>query len=154
MKYGFIDTHRHEFLVRTMCRVLEVTESGYYQWRRRPESDRSRENQALLEEIRTIHKKSRGNYGSPKIHRTLRRQGRDVNHKRVERLMQEDGLRAKRARKFRATTNSKHSLPVAENTLDRQFHVDAPNKVWAGDITYIQTDEGWLYVAVFCERAR
>jgi putative transposase len=151
VKYGFIGTHRHEFSVRTMCRVLEVTESGYYQWLRRPESDLLRENRALLDEIRTIHKMSRGNYGSPKIHRALKRQGREVNHKRVERLMREDGLRAKRARKFKATTNSKHSLPVAENMLDRQFSVSAPNKVWAGDITYIQTDEGWLYVAVFID---
>ena len=105
----------------------------------------------MLQEIRQVHEQSRRNYGSPKVCQTLRANGEACNHKRVERLMRENGIRAKRARKFKATTNSKHNQPVAENVLARQFTVEEPNKVWCGDITYIWTDEGWVYLAVFLD---
>lgn len=105
----------------------------------------------MLAKIREIHEQSRKLYGSPKVYQKLRQQGEQVNHKRVERLMKEHGVRARRVKKFRATTNSKHTLPVAENLLNRQFQQTAPGRAWAGDITYIWTDEGWLYVAVFID---
>jgi transposase InsO family protein len=134
-----------------MLRVLSLNPSGYYRWRSRKPSTRAKENERLVGEIRAIHAKSRGNYGSPKVYRCLRRESETVNHKRVERLMREHDIRAKRVRKFRATTTSRHSLPVAENVLERNFSVGAPDEVWTSDITYIWTDEGWLYLTVFLD---
>jgi putative transposase len=151
VKYGFVEEHRHEFSVRAMCRVLEVSPSRYYRWRRQPQSAREKENERLLGKIRAIHEESRRNYGSPKVYQKLRQQGEQVNHKRVEQLMKEHQIRAKRARKFKATTNSKHAHPVAENLLNREFQQAAPDRAWAGDITYVWTAEGWLYLAVFID---
>lgn len=131
-----------------MCEVLKVSKSGYYAWLRRPESKRKAEDKALSEVIKEIHKDSKGEYGSPKIHEELRRRGTRCGRKRVARLMRKDGLKAKTIRKFKATTNSDHNLPVAENLLNRDFTPDAPNKAWVADITYIWTNEGWLYLAV------
>lgn len=137
-----------EFPVSVMCEVLKVSKSGYYAWLRRPESKRRAEDKALSELIKEIHKDSKGEYGSPKIHGELRRRGTNCGRKRVARLMRKDGLKAKTIRKFKATTNSDHNLPVAENLLNRDFTPDAPNKAWVADITYIWTNEGWLYLAV------
>lgn len=137
-----------EFPVSVMCEVLKVSKSGYYAWLRRPESKRKAEDKALSELIKEIHKDSKGEYGSPKIHGELRRRGTRCGRKRVARLMRKDGLKAKTVRKFKATTNSDHNLPVAENLLNRDFTPDAPNKAWVADITYIWTNEGWLYLAV------
>jgi putative transposase len=134
-----------------MCRVLEVSASGYYAWRSRPQSERARYNDQLIGKIRLIHRQSRQNYGSPKVYRRLRQDGEECNHKRVERLMRENSLRAKRVKKFKVTTDSRHSEPVADNLLDRAFKVSGPDKVWVSDITYIWTDEGWLYLAVFLD---
>ncbi len=134
-----------------MCRVLEVNPSGYYAWRGRKPPARDRENDRLRERITAIHSESRATYGSPKVVQKLRREGEQVNHKRVERLMREQGLIAKRVKKFRRTTSSRHSLPVAENVLARNFSVARPNEVWTSDITYIWTDEGWLYLVVFLD---
>ena len=134
-----------------MCRVLEVSASGYYGWRNRQQSERARYNDRLLEKIRLIHRESRNNYGSPKIYQRLRQQGEACNHKRVERLMREKGIRARRVKKFKVTTDSRHSQPVADNILARGFKVSEPNKVWVSDITYVWTDEGWLYLAVFLD---
>jgi transposase InsO family protein len=151
VRYGFIDEHRDEFNVLTMCRVLEVSPSGSDRFRDRPPSQREKENERLLEKMRAIHEESRKNYGSPKVHRKLRQSGEQCKHKRVEKLMKENGIRAKRARKFRATTNSNHSDPVAGKVLERRFTVSQADEVWCGDITYIWTDEGWLYLAVFID---
>ena len=134
-----------------MCRVLEVNPSGYYAWRRRKPSARAAENARLLERIKAMHAESRGNYGSAKLYRCLRHDGERVNHKRVARLMKENAICAKRARKFKRTTDSRHRLPVAENVLERKFEVARPNEVWTSDITYIWTDEGWLYLTVFLD---
>jgi putative transposase len=134
-----------------MCRVLEVNPSGYYAWRGHKPSARDRENDRLREQITAIHSESRATYGSPKVYQKLRREGIQVNHKRVERLMRENGLRAKRVKKFRATTDSRHLLPVAENVLARNFSVARPDEVWTTDITYVWTDEGWLYLVVFLD---
>ncbi len=131
-----------------MCLVFKVSRSGYYAWLRRPESQRKIEDKVLSEVIKEIHKESRGEYGSPKIHQELRRRGIRCGRKRVARLMRKDGLKAKTIRKFKATTNSKHDLPVAANLLNRDFSPVEPNKAWVADITYIWTTEGWLYLAV------
>ncbi len=134
-----------------MCRVFEVNPSGYYRWRRRKPSARAQENERLLAKIKAVHKESRRTYGSPKVYRQLRREGEPVNHKRVERLMRENELTAKRVKKLRRTTDSSHSLPVAENVLERNFSVARPDEVWTSDITYLWTDEGWLYLVVFLD---
>lgn len=130
-----------------MCRVLKVSRSGYYAWRGRPESERDMENRRLVDRIRIVHKKSRKTYGSLRVHSQLVLDGERCSRGRVERLMSANGIRAKGRRKFVATTDSKHDLPVAENVLGRDFSVAEPDRVWVSDITYIPTDEGWLYLA-------
>ena len=130
-----------------MCRVLQVSTSGYYDWRRRP-APSIQDDERLLVEIKAIHAASKRRYGSPRVHRALRDRGIRCGEKRVARLMQEHGIRARRMRRFKATTDSKHTLPVAENVLERQFEVKLPNARWAADITYIWTRQGWLYLAV------
>jgi len=147
MRYAFVAAHVVQFSLSLMCRTLRVSRSGYYAWRKRPASGRSIRNHLLLERIQAIHKKSRKTYGSPRIHRQLVIEGERCGRGRVERLMSANGIRAKQKRKFVATTDSKHDLPVAENILQREFHVEEPNRVWLSDITYIPTDEGWLYLA-------
>lgn len=118
--------------------MLGVSRSGYYAWDKRPETQRTKENKALLQKIKVIHEKSRKVYGSAKITRILNKEKNEsINHKRVERIMKLNGLKSKVAKKFKATTNSKHSLPVAENILNRDFIVDKPNKKMVSDITYL-----------------
>jgi len=134
-----------------MCRVLEGGASGYYDWRGRKPAARVGENERLIEKIKAAHAGSRSTYGSPKVNRLLRRDGEVVNHKRVGRLMREAGIRAKRARKYKRTTDSRHSLPVAENVLARKFTAACPDEVWTSDITYVWTLEGWLYLVVFLD---
>lgn len=131
-----------------MCRLLGVSPSGYYAWRGRPPAARTVEDQRLTREIQVIFAANRELYGSPRVHAELRAQGTCIGRKRVERLMRAKGLQARTERAFRRTTDSTHDLPVAANRLDRQFRVDAPDHVWATDITYIPTGEGWLYLAV------
>lgn len=131
-----------------MCRVMNVSTSGYYAWRSRPESRRSRENRRLAVEIRAIHAESRQTYGSPRVYAELRARGVQCSRGRVERLMRQSGIRARQAKRFRATTDSQHHLPVAENVLDRNFGATDTNRKWAADITYVWTREGWLYLAV------
>jgi putative transposase len=147
MKYKFIEAHREEFAVKLMCRVLKVSRSGYYDWRKRKPSAQDRANAKLLEAIRRIFKRSRKTYGSPRIHAELKAQGKTCGKNRVARLMRKHGIRARRPRRRVRTTNSKHSWPVAPNLLDRQFAAAAPNRKWVADLSYIDTDEGWLYLA-------
>lgn len=134
-----------------MCQVLRVSRSGYYTWLSRPESDRSKSSSRLLSEIRIVHKRNRRRYGSPRITAELKESGLVCGENRVARLMRLNGICAKRRRKYRVTTDSKHNLPVAPNLLDRQFTVDRPNAVWVSDITYIRTSEGWLYLAAIVD---
>jgi transposase InsO family protein len=149
VKYRAIRDHADRFDIRLMCRALQVSPAGFYAWRARPESQRSRANRALLMEIRAIHVQSRCTYGSPSVWDELcNKRGQHVGENRVARLMRVNGIRAKTVKKWKATTDSAHRLPVAANTLDRQFAVTSPNRVWAGDITYVWTAEGWLYLAV------
>ena len=148
MRYRAIQSHTGRFPVTLMCRTLAVSSSGYYAWAARPESRRSAENRRLVTEIRVIHAESRATYGSPRVHATLTARGQRVGANRVARLMRASHLRAKTVKRWRATTDSSHTLPVAANTLNRQFTIEHPNRVWAGDMTYIWTAEGWLYLAV------
>jgi transposase InsO family protein len=140
--------HQAEFPVAVMCSVFQVSRSGYYAWSKRPESSRSKENRALSQEIAEIHRESDGIYGSPKIHGELQRRGKRYGKNRIVRLMRKDGLYSKTKRKFRLTTDSNHSQPVAPNLLNREFNPTGPNQAWTCDITYIWTAEGWLYLAV------
>jgi putative transposase len=139
--------HRREFPVNAMCRVLEAPRSGFYAWMKSPESKRRREDRRLLVKIRELHQQSDRSYGSPRLTEALRSGGEVCNHKRIERLMTAHGIRSVHRRKYRVTTDSSHSMPVAENLLDRQFTATEPNQKWVADITYVSTDEGWLYLA-------
>lgn len=149
MRFRIIEDCRDDYPVRVLCNALGVSPSGYYAWRTRPESLRKAANRQLLDDIRRLHADHQERYGAPRIHAALRAQGRTVSRGRVERLMHRHGLRARRPRAFRVcTTDSNHALPIAPNLLDRNFAPAAPNQVWLTDITYVPTDEGWLYVAV------
>lgn len=130
-----------------MCQVLEVSRSGYYAWLRRPKSNRKQLNEELVEKIKKVFNQSRQTYGSPRITYALKNQGISCSKNRVARLMKENNIKPKTKRKFKATTNSKHNYPVADNILNRNFNPTAPNQAWVADITYIPTDEGWLYLA-------
>jgi putative transposase len=152
MRFRFIEDHRKVFLVRVMCSVLRVSASGYYAWRGRPESARAQANKTLVEDIRRVHAGSRRRYGSPRVHASLRAEGKRVGCNRVARLMHEHGIQAHRRRPFRKTTDSNHAFPPAPNLLDRQFaSAVAPNQVWLADMTYIATGEGWLYLAAILD---
>lgn len=131
-----------------MCRVLEVSLSGYYAWRGRGDSQRSQDNRVLVTQIQQVHQASRQTYGSPRIHAALRQQGLRCNHKRVERLMRMHGLRGiQRGRHHPVTTKANPHYPVAANLLQRDFTATAPNQKWVADITYLATEEGFLYLA-------
>jgi transposase InsO family protein len=134
-----------------MCTLLNVSRSGFYAWLSRPESRRSIENRALEDKIRVLHAASHDIYGSPKIHRDLTDDGVRCGKNRVARIMREAGIRSRAKKKFKATTNSRHHLPVAPNLLNQKFTVDAPDRTWVGDITYIHTQQGWLYLAVLLD---
>ena len=151
MKFAFILARAVAFPVALMCRLLGVSTSGFYAWRDRPESGRSRDDARLAVDIAATHKRSRGRYGSPRVHAELRAQGVRVGRKRVERLMREQGLCARPRRRFCKTTDSLHGDPIAPNLLKRDFEASAPNQVWVTDVTYVPTHEGWLYLAVILD---
>ncbi|PZO61718.1 MAG: IS3 family transposase [Pseudoxanthomonas suwonensis] len=154
MRFHFIAAHADTWPIRTACRVLGVSVSGYYAWRARPESARTVANRQILADIRRLHASHHGRYGSPRLQAALRAEGRLVSRGRVERLMRGAGIRAIAGRRCRpTTTNSRHALPVAPNLLNRQFSVTRPNRVWLADITYLPTGEGWLYLAAVLDLA-
>ena len=131
-----------------MCNILGLSTSGYYAWRERPESPRAAANRALLEEIRVIHTTRSGTYCSPRVHAVLRAHGRRIGHVRIEKLMRRAGIRGLAALPRRTrTTDSRHDYPIAPNLLGRNFTTTQPNRVWLADITYVATNEGWLYVS-------
>lgn len=151
MKFRFIARQPGTFRVRALCRVLGVSASGYYAWRSRPESRHAREDRRLRIEIRAIHRENRGRYGCPRIHAELRDRGLRCGRKRIARLLQEERLEVPVRRRFRITTQSGHGHGVAPNLLNRQFHVEGLDRVWAGDLTFLETQEGWLYLAVLLD---
>ncbi|HEX6273601.1 MAG TPA: IS3 family transposase [Polyangiaceae bacterium] len=139
------------FEVRTMCSVLGVSVSAYYEWEGEQVSAHERRDGELLELIRALFAEFHGRYGAPRIHDELTKRGVHVSRKRVGRLMRESLLCAKSRRKFKATTDSNHALPVAPNLLEQRFDADRPNAVWVGDITYLRTRQGWMYLAVIVD---
>ncbi|WP_373649589.1 IS3 family transposase [Schlesneria sp. DSM 10557] len=149
MKYQFIEDHRTVWPATVQCRVLDVSRSGYYAWRKRPASESSRRREELTRRIQTIHAmKYHDVYGAPRLQAELKAQGHPCNRKTVARCMKEAGIKASTVKKFRvSTTDSNHSHPVAANVVDREFAPSQKNQTWAADITYIPTEEGWLYLA-------
>jgi putative transposase len=148
MRYAFIQQHAIDLPVRRMCRMLNVAPSGYYAWTHRAPCERDARELGLIESIRSVHQLHRGVYGSPRVHRELRRQGVICSRKRVEKLMRQEQIRSSRHRRFRVmTTDSSHDHPIAGNLLDQQFQQEKIDQVWVTDITYITTNEGWLYLA-------
>lgn len=156
MRFVFIQAHARIFHVTTMCRVLEVSRAGFYKWRAQPLSERVKADAVLAARIRAIHSGRRRAYGSPRVHRELRAHGIRCGEKRVARVMRQEHIRAVAPTRYRVTTQSGHREPVAPNRLARRFGVRAQagtNAVWAADITYIPTREGWLYLAVILDLA-
>jgi putative transposase len=151
VKFAFIDAEKAQWPVDVQCDVLGVSRSGYYAWKGRPEAPRAVEDAELVVEIKAAHKAGRGNYGSPRVHRELRAKGRRVGRKRVERLMRQEGIVARKKRRFRRTTDSNHPHPIAPNLLERNFGVELPNTAWVTDVTYVWTHEGWLYLAAILD---
>ncbi|MBN2613926.1 MAG: IS3 family transposase [Bacteroidales bacterium] len=146
MKYIFISENKGRFKVGRMCSVLDVSCSGYYSWLKRPESKRSRENRKLAAQIKVIHMdKYKKVYGSPRVYKEMDEKGISCSPNRVARVIKKEGIIV--PRKYKATTNSKHNFPVAPNPLKQNFNVKEPNKVLVADIAYIETFEGWLYLA-------
>ncbi|HEB5024688.1 TPA: IS3 family transposase [Enterobacter asburiae] len=150
MKYVFIEKHRAEFSIKAMCRVLRVARSGWYAWRNRRDviNVRQQLRQRCDSVVHNAFKQAKQRYGAPRLAHELRAQGRCFNVKTIAASLRRQGLRAKAARKFSPVSYREHGLPVSENLLQQDFNASGPNQKWAGDITYLRTDEGWLYLAV------
>lgn len=151
MRFAFIDEHRGRVPVERLCRIMNVTSRGYRAWASRPVGQRQRDDMIILAHIREQHRLSLGSYGRPRMTEELKELGLDVGHRRVGRLMRQNGISVVRTRKYKATTDSNHRFNIAPNLLDRDFTANQPNQKWAGDISYIWTREGWLYLAVMLD---
>ena len=151
MKYRFIESNKNIFAVGTMCRVLQVSVSGYYGWTQRHESTRSKQNRELMDVIKQIHDASHKIYGSPCIAACLQEKGYQCSRRRTARLMRVLGIQSRIARKYKVTTDSQHTYPIEPNLLDQKFSASLRNKVWTSDITYIQTGSGWLSLTVMLD---
>ena len=153
MKYAWMEEQRTDYTLDELCAVLAVSESGYRAWKHGGTPDRTRLTDAqMLALIRAIHTELKGAYGSPSMVRELRGRGVPVSKERVERLMREHGSRARHKRRYKVTTDSRHTLPVAPNRLNRDFTPSAPNQTWTSDLTYRWTDEGWLYLGIVLDQ--
>jgi len=151
VRFAFIEAKKADYPVSALCHVLQVERSGFYAWRSREESDHAVDDRRLAVEVRAAFEESKRRYGSPRVYRVLRRRGVTVGRHRVARLMREQTLQARRRRKFVATTDSKHSMRTPPNLVKREFDVMQPDRVWAGDVTYLPTGEGWLFLAVLLD---
>jgi putative transposase len=151
VKYAFMRAHQDQFKVSRMCRALEASRSGYYDWRNGKESTRSEKNRTVLVEIRKVHEENREAYGAVKTWRELKAQGIECGRHRVARLRRQAGIEARRKRRFRITTQSRAGVVAAENKLNQRFEVGAGDRAWVGDITFIATGSGWLYLAVLLD---
>jgi len=151
MRFRFIEEHREAFSIDRLCRVMNVSPRGLRAFRNRPASRRQRMDMVVLAHIKEQSRLSLGSYGRPRMTEELKEVGVDVGHRRVGRLMRENGIAVERTRKFKATTDSDHTFNIAPNLLDRDFKADQPNQKWAGDISYTWTREGWLYLAVILD---
>ncbi len=151
MRFQLIDAAKEEFPIQRLCKVLGVSQSGYFAWRRRPASSRQRDDLVLLAHIRSAFALSNETYGSPRMTRELQDSGLRVGRRRTARLMRENGLKARQKRRFKRTTDSHHPFPVMPNLLDQDFSAERPNEKWNADISYVWTGEGWLYLAVILD---
>ena len=151
MRFAFIDAWKEEWPVEFLCRVMRVTSRGFRAWRVRPMSQRQRDDMVILAHIREQHRLSLQSYGRPRMTEQLQDLGVSVGHRRVGRLMRENAIKIIRTQKYKATTDSNHAFNIAPNLLDQDFSADGPNQKWAGDISYIWTSEGWLYLAVILD---
>ncbi len=151
MRYAWIETQRTHYSVSRLCRVLGVSRSGYSQWRVRPPSKRSQANAALDAKVKAVYLSSQRSYGRPRIVQALRKENHRIGHERVRQSLLRQGLAPVYKRRYRVTTDSDHDLPIAANVLDRQFDGWATDRAWAGDVTYIATQEGWLYLAAILD---
>ena len=149
--FEFIDAEKVQYPIGVLCEALDVSRPGYYAHVRRPQSTHATRDIALRAKIVAIHAQSDKRYGSPRVHDELRDEGEHVSRKRVARIMKEQDLRGKRRKRFRVTTMSEHDMPIAPNVLERDFTASAPNRKWVGDITYIWTRQGWLYLSVLID---
>jgi len=148
VKYAWIKNHQNEFSVLSMCQFLTVSRSCFYDGLKRPKTEGEKENEALIDQLIILFKEGRGNYGTRRLKRKLADLGHTISRRRIGRLMKRAGLICKTKRKFKVTTDSKHHQPLSPNVLERQFNVEKPNQAFVGDITYVETQEGWLYLAV------
>jgi putative transposase len=148
MRFRLIDVAKKEFPVQRLCKVLGVSQSGYFAWKDRPACRRQRDDMVLLAHVRSAFALSNGTYGSPRMTHELRADGVTIGRRRVARLMRENGLKARQKRRFKRTTDSLHAFPVAPNLLGQDFTATGPNQKWGADISYVWTREGWLYLAV------
>ena len=151
MRFRFVEEHRGAFPIDRLCQVVNVSTRGLRAFRSRPASRRQRMDMVVLAHIKEQSRRSLGSYGRPRMTEELKEVGIDVGHRRVGRLMRENGITVERTRKFKATTDSDHTFNIAPNLLDRDFSAAEPNQKWAGDISYIWTREGWLYLAVILD---
>lgn len=151
MRFRLIDTAKKDFPVQRLCKVLDVSSSGYFAWKERPASHRQRDDLVLLAHVRSAFALSNETYGSPRMTYELRDNGLVIGRRRIARLMRENGLRARQKRRFKRTTDSLHAFPVAPNLLDQDFTATGPNQKWGADISYVWTREGWLYLAVIID---
>jgi transposase InsO family protein len=148
MRFELIDAAKKEFPVQRLCKVLDVSPSGYFAWKGRPACRRQRDDMVLLAHVRSAFTLSNETYGSPRMVHELRDNGLSIGRRRVARLMRENGMKARQKRRFKRTTDSLHAFPVAPNLLDQDFAAAGPNQKWGADISYVWTREGWLYLAV------
>jgi putative transposase len=148
MTFGFIEAEKASFPINRMCRVLGVSQSGFFAWQDRPACRRQQQDMVYLAHIRTAFALSNGTYGSPRMHRDLVDEGHEIGRHRTARLMRENQLIARQKRRFKRTTDSEHAWPVAPNLVAQDFTADGPDRKWGADISYIWTAEGWLYLAV------
>lgn len=151
MRYAFIEQHGDSYPLQMLCTALQVSDSGFTSWQRSDGPTKWWSDGELLKRIRAIHEETKAAYGSPQIYQELKGCGIPVGKGRVERLMRENGLRGRHKRRFKATTDSKHTLPVAPNRLEQNFATERPDQVWTADITYVATAEGWLYLAIILD---
>jgi putative transposase len=148
VRYAFIEQNRDSYPLQALCAALEVSDSGFASWQRGEGPTKWLSDSALLKLIRAIHAQTKAAYGSPRIYQELKERDVSVSRGRIERLMRKNGIRARHKRRFKATTDSKHTLPVAPNRLNQNFAAQRPDQIWTADITYLATDQGWLYLAV------
>ena len=151
MRYAYIEQHGDSYPLQMLCTALQVSDSGFTSWQRSDGPQKWLSDGALLKRIREIHEETKAAYGAPRIYQELKGLGIPVSKGRVERLMRENGLRDRHKRRFKATTDSKHTLPVAPNRLEQNCVTERPDQTWTADITYIATAEGWLYLAIILD---